>query len=349
MSSGPLFGCPGPVSGPHDVVTLAHGEGARTARQFIQKRILPKFHNSFLSPLNDASCLTVDANRIVVTTDSFVVSPRFFPGGNIGTLAVYGTVNDLVVSGARPRWLTLSLMIEEGFSFAELDDILTSIATAAHETDVCVVTGDTKVVPRRAVDGLFLNTTGIGELILPAPSGPESLQVGDKLIVTGPVGQHGVTIMSIREGFDFSPTPTSDCGSLLAATNQLRNANVSVRCMRDATRGGVAAVLQEWAESSALTLLIDEQSLPVSEEVRGACELLGLDPIHLACEGTMLLAVPTDQSQVAIEALQTTTAGRLATEIGEVRAKTSSPVNVLRAGREMPLDEPSGPPLPRIC
>lgn len=349
MSSGSFFSCPGPVTGPHDVITLAHGEGTRIARQFIRDRILPKFPNPLLSPLHDGSCLTVNTHQVVVTTDSFVVSPRFFPGGNIGTLAVYGTINDLVVSGARPRWLTLSLMIEEGFSFAELDTILTSIATAARETDVCVVTGDTKVVPRGAVDGLFLNTTGIGELIPPAPGGPESLQVGDKLIVTGPIGQHGVSIMTIREGFDFSPAPTSDCGSLLAASNQLRHANVRVRCMRDATRGGVAAVLQEWAESSQLTLLIDEQSLPVSEEVRGACELLGLDPIHLACEGTMLLAVSSDQSQMAIEALRATTAGRLATEIGEVRAKTSSPVNVLRAGREIPLDEPSGPPLPRIC
>lgn len=349
MNESPLFSCPVSPSNSGAVVSLALGEGGRPARQFIRDRILAAFNNPWLAPLDDGACVIPDARKLIVTTDSYVVSPRFFPGGNIGTLAVYGTVNDLVVSGALPRWLTLSMMIEEGFSLDELDLILSAIADAARTTGVQIVTGDTKVVPRGAVDGLFLNTTGIGELQAPAPAGPTALQPGDKLLVSGPIGQHGVSIMSLREGFEFDPPPRSDCGPLLAAVQALRSAEVSPRCMRDATRGGVAAVLQEWAEASERTLTIEESRLPVTPEVHGVCELLGLDPVHLACEGTMLLAVPAEQVQAALAALQSVSTGKAAAEIGQVCDRKHAAVTVVRAGRELPLDEPAGPLLPRIC
>lgn len=341
--------CPVPTRGPQGVIRLADGEGSRAARKLIQERILPKLKNPWLTPLNDGAICPIDSDHIVMTTDSFVVSPRFFPGGNIGTLAVYGTVNDLVVSGAKPQWLSLSMIVEEGFPLDELDTILESIAQASEQNDVAVVTGDTKVVPRGTVDGLFLTTTGVGELVSPAPSGPSSLQPGDQLIVTGPIGQHGVSILSIREGIDFSPMPTSDCASLLEAANQLRDAQVTVRTMRDATRGGVAAILHEWAETCGLTLTIHEAEIPLSPEVQGVCELLGLDPLHLACEGTMVVAVPAENVAEAQKALQRSTVARSTTVIGEVCERKASSVTVVRAGKEIPLDEPLGPPVPRIC
>jgi hydrogenase expression/formation protein HypE len=349
MSDEGLPSCPLPSDGNREVVTLAHGEGARLSRQFIRSRLLTRLGNRWLDELGDAAQLPACENELVLTTDSFVVSPRFFPGGNIGTLAVYGTVNDLAVSGAVPRWLTLSMIIEEGFPFAELDTLLDSIAEAALRTGVSIVSGDTKVVSRGAADGLFLNTAGVGELVAPAPPGPASLQEGDRLIVSGPVAQHGMAIMTIREGFDFDPVPASDCAPLADAVAALRNAGVALRCLRDATRGGVAAVLHEWAESRRFTLTVEEAQIPVSHEVRGACELLGLDPIHVACEGTMLLAVPPDQAEAAINALRSVPETRRAVDIGEVTQQTISPVTIRRAGQELPLDEQSGVPLPRIC
>jgi len=341
--------CQLPSEGSREVVTLAHGEGARLSRQFIRNRLLTRLGNRWLDQLGDGAQLPACENQLVFTTDSFVVSPRFFPGGNIGTLAVYGTVNDLAVSGAVPRWLTLSMIIEEGFPLAELDTILDSIAEAALRTGVSIVSGDTKVVSRGAADGLFLNTAGVGELIAPAPPGPASLEEGDRLIVSGPIAQHGMAIMTIREGFDFDPVPTSDCAPLADAVAALRNAGVTPRCLRDATRGGVAAVLHEWAESCRFTLTVDEAQIPVSHEIRGVCELLGLDPIHVACEGTMLLAVPANEAESALTALRSVPETCHAVEIGAVTRPTLARVTIRRAGQELPLDEQSGLPLPRIC
>lgn len=349
MTQQSLPGCPVPDRGSPQIVSLAHGEGARLARKFIRDCLLPKLGNRWLNQLGDGAHLPACSNDLVITTDSFVVSPLFFPGGNIGSLAVYGTVNDLAVSGAVPRWITLAMIIEEGFPFATLETILDTVAEAASRTGVCVVTGDTKVVPRGAVDGIFLNTTGVGELITPPPPGPGALSVGDRLIVSGPIGQHGMAIMSLREAFDFEPVPVSDCAPLTEAVAALRTAGVEIKCMRDATRGGLAAVLHEWSESCCLTLRIDEASLPVSDEVRGACELLGLDPLHVACEGTMLLAVAPDHAENVIRALRGVPQSRQAVEIGEAGEKTVAAVTIRRAGQELPLDEQMGMPLPRIC
>lgn len=360
----PGSGCPLPDDGGQSHVTLALGEGGRLMRRWIAGQILPRFSGGRPDPPADAARLLftgdsdsggmnsgrIDAGALVMTTDSFVVSPLFFPGGDIGRLAIYGTANDLAVAGARPRWFSLSLIIEEGLEMATLHRVLTSVAEAVADVGGEVVTGDTKVVPRGAADGLFLNTTGVGELVEPAPPGPSALQTGDRLIVSGPIGRHGIAVMCAREELGFTPPPTSDCASLFDAVEALRRAEVPVRSIRDATRGGVAAVLHEWAADCGQTLRIDESALPVSDDVRGACELLGLDPIHIANEGTMVVAVPQNAADAAIATLRAVPVSAGAALIGEVTARMVAPVVIQRGlGRLLPLDEPSGAPLPRIC
>lgn len=343
------YSCPIPEAA-GERVTLAHGEGGRLTRKLIAEHLLPALGNQILSSLGDAAALPNVVGPLAFTTDSFVVSPLFFPGGDIGTLAVYGTVNDLAVSGARPRWISLSLIIEEGLPFAALDRILQSIAMAAQVAQVEVVTGDTKVVPQGAVDKLFINTAGIGEIVAPAPPGPSSLEAGDELIVTGPLGRHGIAILASRENLGFEPPPHSDCAPLTPAVSILREAQYPIRAMRDATRGGVAAVLHEWAAQVPVTMQIDETLLPITAEVRGVCELLGLDPLHIANEGVMVIAVPTGWGQRAVSLLHTLEVAAQAAVIGQVIPQRIAPVVVRRAlGKDQPLDEPSGSPLPRIC
>lgn len=320
-------------------------------RQWIERQVLPRFADvGPLSQLGDAAVLPPLAGRPVLTTDSYVVSPLFFPGGDIGRLAVFGTANDLAVSGARPRWMSLSLILEEGLSLELLGRVLDSVRAAAKEAEVEIVTGDTKVVPRGAADRLFVNTSGIGELQDGAPVGPATLEPGDKLIVSGSIARHGVAVLAAREQLLIEPMPTSDCGLLWPAVRELLAARVPVRALRDATRGGVAAVLHEWARASGTTLSVDERALPVGSDVRGACELLGLDPLHVANEGTMLVATPREHAERAAEVLRGVPISGGAVIVGEVEARGFSSVTVRRSlGRPMPLDEPSGAPLPRIC
>jgi hydrogenase expression/formation protein HypE len=333
-----------------DRILLAHGEGGRLMRKLIHEQIMPAVQNEFLRAAGDAAILPACRGQLAMTTDSFVVSPLFFPGGDIGSLAVYGTVNDLAVAGAYPRWISLALIIEEGLELDILRRVLTSVAAAAERVGVLVVAGDTKVVPRGAADKLFINTTGIGEMIAAPPAGPQSLEVGDELIVTGPIGRHGMAVMVARESLAFDPPPTSDSGPLVDAVAALRHAEIPLRAMRDATRGGVAAVLHEWAEASEKTLSIRERRLPVTDEVRGACELLGLDPIHVANEGTMVVAVPQSHVSRALDALHQVEQSSQAAAIGRVEARSLAAVVVERVtGRFVPLDEPIGAPLPRIC
>ena len=318
-------------------------------RRLIQQTLLPRLGNEYLAPLGDAAVLPGTGRPLAMTTDSFVVSPLFFPGGDIGTLAVYGTVNDLAVSGARPLWISLAMIIEEGLPIATLQRVLESIASAAARVGVSIVTGDTKVVPRHAADGLFLNTSGIGEIVFPLP-GAAALQPGDEILVSGPIGRHGMAVMTSREGLEFTPPPTSDCGPLVDAVNALLHASVRVKALRDATRGGLAAVLHEWAQASHCSLIVQEQDVPVTSEVRGACEVLGLDPMHVANEGTMVVAVPPGQGEAALEALRVAGQSPGAARIGQVATPGLAPVVVRRAfGPEIPLDEPLGAPLPRIC
>ena len=351
------LGCPVPIDPDADCITLAHGEGGRLTRRLIEEHILPRFGpGRDPSELGDAALLPGTEGELAFTTDSFVVSPLFFPGGDVGRLAVLGTVNDLTVAGARPLWITTSLIIEEGLPIGVLEKVLDGAALAAREAGVEVVAGDTKVVPRGAADGLFINTSGIGEVVPPPPSGPATVEVGDELVVTGPIGRHGIAVLAARERLDLTPPPETDCASLWELVQCLRDAGLLsegrnvVRAMRDATRGGVTAVLHEWAAACEQTLTIRETAVPVTADVRGTAELLGLDPLHIACEGTMLLTVEGGAGKEVTAALQTLALGREASVIGEVRPRTIAPVTIRRAlGNEQPLDEPSGAMLPRIC
>ncbi len=244
-----------------DRIGLAHGEGGWLSRRLLEVTILPRLQNALLNPLHDAAALPESSRRLAMTTDSFVVTPLFFPGGDIGQLAVYGTVNDLVVAGSCPRWLSLSLILEEGLELEVLERILDSVAHAAHVAGVSVIAGDTKVVPRGAADRIFITTTGIGEILEPAPVGPAGIRPGDALLVSGPIGQHGIAILAARENLGLSPPPQSDCRSLAPLATALRTVGVAVRAMRDATRGGLAAVLHEWASASGQTMRIEASRL----------------------------------------------------------------------------------------
>lgn len=333
-----------------ELISLAQGDGGLASRRLIQQHVARVLGNDILRRFDDAARLPPINGQIAFTTDSFVVSPLFFPGGDIGTLAVFGTVNDLIVAGAKPRWLSLSLIIEEGLPIDVLQRVLQSVAESAKSAGVAVVAGDTKVVPRGAADQLFLNTSGIGELLEPIPAGPAALQVGDELLVTGNVGQHGVAILACRENLGFEPPPQSDCASLWPAAQALRAAGIPVRAMRDATRGGVGAVLHEWASACGYTLAIESSAIPISPEARGICELLGLDPLFLANEGMMVAAVPSGTAEPALTALRLCPQYEFAQRIGTVRARGFSPVVIRRGlGNEQALDEPIGAALPRIC
>jgi hydrogenase expression/formation protein HypE len=319
-------------------------------RQLIRRQIMSALDNEYLRFAGDAALLPACQGQLAMTTDSFVVSPLFFPGGDIGSLAIYGTVNDLAVAGAQPRWISLALILEEGLEIATLERVLKSVASAAKRVGVPVVTGDTKVVPRGAADKLFINTTGVGEIIGGAPIGPNALEVGDDIIVTGPIGRHGIAVMAAREGLEFEPPPLSDSAPLVGAAQALSKPGIAVRAIRDATRGGIGAVLHEWAEASGKTIAIEERLIPVTSEVRGACELLGLDPIHVANEGTMVVAVPQADTERALAALRTVAETAHAVCIGRVVSPSLASVVIQRGAQQrIPLDEPAGAPLPRIC
>ncbi len=343
--------CPIPVTADSHRISLAHGEGARLSRQLLTNTILPRFAQGNHCGFADAAAVTTIGCRLAVCTDSHTVSPLFFPGGDIGSMSVYGTVNDLAVSGAHPRWLTLSLIIEEGLPIVVLETILDSIASAARECRVAIISGDTKVVPRGAVDSLFINTSGIGELVDPVPAGPHTISLGDRILVSGPIGCHGIAVLSAREGMAFEESPTSDSRSLIDAAIALRDSvGKHVRCVRDATRGGVSAVLREWAQECGHTFALTESKIPVTDAVRGACELLGLDPLYIANEGTFVSVIASDHADAALVALRKISGCESVAIIGEVQPSGICPVTIQRTfASPRPLDEPSGAPLPRIC
>ncbi|MBL8890632.1 MAG: hydrogenase expression/formation protein HypE [Planctomycetaceae bacterium] len=341
--------CPTNFDSEPDRVTLAHGEGGRGSREFLRQHILKRFPQ-VANSMSDAACLTTHQSHLAFTTDSFVVAPLFFPGGDIGKLAVIGTANDLAVSGAKPMWLSLSLIIEEGFSVTVLERILDSIAATAAEVDMTIVTGDTKVVPRGCVDGLFINTSGIGVLLPEHVKHARSLIPGDVILVSGPIGQHGFAVLASREKFEMQSELTSDCGLLWPAVAALHAANIPTKTIRDATRGGMAAVLHEWADACGHSLCIDQNQIPVTSEVRGLSELLGIDPLFVANEGTMLVAVPASVADMALEVLRAVPISRHSQRIGVVEPRQIVPVSVIRTlKRRIPLDEPLGAMLPRIC
>lgn len=344
------WNCPVEVSPASPRITLPHGEGARLTRRLITETILPRFGTPPFV-LSDAAHVVAGGNRLALTSDCHTVSPLFFPGGDLGSLSVYGTVNDLAVSGAVPRWLTCGLIIEEGLPLSVLERILDSAAEAARRCRVTIVAGDTKVVPRGAADGLYLITAGVGELTDPVPTGPPSIRPGDCLIVSGPVGRHGIAVLCARNDLGFDPAPASDSGPVLDQVSSLRlSAGTQLRAIRDATRGGISAVLHEWAIDSGLTFALQDTDIPVTDDVRGACELLGLDPLYVASEGTIVAAVAPECSARALRELQKLEACAAAAIIGTAEPRGISPVTIRRAfGSEQPLDEPSGAPLIRIC
>lgn len=351
MTTEPLaIACPSLWAPSDDRVTLAHGEGGRQSRRLITEVIWPALNLQESCAIGDAAALPQPAGPIAFATDHFVVSPICFPGGDIGSLAVYGTTNDLAVVGAVPLWMSLALVLEEGLAMTVLRNVLESVRRAAAEVGVRIVTGDTKVVPQGMADRLYINSAAIGQLCPQVPPGPAALSIGDELIISGPIARHGVAVLAAREQLGVSPEPTSDCSSLLPGVDALRRQNIPVRAIRDATRGGVSAVLHEWARDCRLSMAIDERRVPINDETRGVCELLGLDPLHVANEGTMVIAVERGAGEATVAALGELPQHRGATLCGVVQAKRLAPVIVERGlGRAVPLDEPQGSPLPRIC
>ena len=344
----PTLECPLPL--PAGTVQMAHGGGGRIMRDLIESVLVPAFANPALEARGDAAVLDLDGCALAFTTDSFVVSPRSFPGGDIGELAVYGTVNDLACAGARPRFLSCALILEEGRALAELAQLVESMRRAAARCGVAIVTGDTKVVDRGKGDGVYINTAGIGLVPGGRRVGPREVRPGDAILVSGDLGRHGVAVLSVREGLAFESPVVSDCAPVHLLAEALWAAGVEVHCLRDPTRGGLGAVLNEIALDSHLTLEVLEQEVPVSEPVAAACELLGLDPLYVACEGRLVIFLPGPQAEAALAALRRLPEGAGAACIGRVLERGPAPVTLrTRLGTERILDLPSGAQQPRIC
>ncbi|MFG2164841.1 hydrogenase expression/formation protein HypE [Micromonospora chersina] len=331
-------------------ITLAHGAGGKATHSLIEGLFVEAFRNPTLEELDDGAVLSVGAGRLAFTTDSYVVSPLFFPGGDIGDLAVNGTVNDLAVSGARPRYLSAGFILEEGFPVADLRRITTSMAAAAERAGVQVVTGDTKVVQRGKADGCYINTAGVGVLERPVSLGTRHVRPGDAIVVSGPIGDHGVTIMLARGELDIAADLVSDTAALHGLVDTLLDAAPGVRLLRDATRGGVATILNEVAQAAQLAVVVDEASVPVRPAVTGACELLGIDPLYVACEGRLVAVVDGTQAEAALAALRGHPLGEGAAIVGRVAADPPGMVLLHTAfGGTRVVDMLVGDPLPRIC
>ena len=335
-------------------VLLAHGGGGRMMGQFIRKTVLPRVGNEMLNRLTDAATLELGPGSICFTTDSFVVQPLVFPGGDIGKLAVCGTVNDLAVSGARPVALSLALILEEGFSLDTLEEILASAAATARQAGVAIVTGDTKVVEEGAADGLFINTAGIGVRHEGVRLGFEHIRPGDKLIINGTIGDHGMTILSRRKGIRFETPLVSDCASLAGLTGRILDAVPGgVRFMRDPTRGGLAAVLNEIVAAAGCDIEILESSLPVNATVQAAADMLGFDVLNIANEGKVLIVAAAEAAEQVLQACRQDVLGREAAVIGEVREATGGGEGVVelvtKIGGRRVVQMPYGRELPRIC
>jgi hydrogenase expression/formation protein HypE len=331
-------------------VTMSHGAGGKATRTLVEAVFLDAFRNPLLEPLEDAASLTLEGARVALTTDTYVVSPLFFPGGNIGELAVNGTVNDLAVSGATPLYLTAGFILEEGFPVADLIRVTESMRDAAAAAGVSVVTGDTKVVQRGKADGCYVNTAGVGVMRRDVSLGVARARPGDAIVVSGPIGDHGITIMLARGELDIEADICSDTAPLNGLAAALLDAVPDTRAMRDATRGGVATILNEIAADAGVGVLASEDAIPVRAEVRGACELLGIDPMYVACEGRMVAVVPGDSADSAVKALRAHSLGADAAVIGQVTDDQPGLVRLKTSfGGTRIVDLLVGDPLPRIC
>jgi hydrogenase expression/formation protein HypE len=346
----PGLQCPIPRS-EYAQVTLAHGGGGRLTHALIERMFLAAFRNPALEPLHDGAVLEVPAGRIALSTDSYVVSPLFFPGGDIGSLAVHGTVNDLAMCGAQPLALTAGFVIEEGLPMDDLWRIVRSMAQAARDAGVSIVTGDTKVVDRGKGDGVFINTTGIGMVPEGVHIAPARARPGDRVLLSGRIADHGIAILSVREGLSFETTIESDSAALNGLVGSLLGAlGERVHVLRDPTRGGVASATHEIAAAAQVGLRLEERAIPVAEQVRGACEILGLDPLYVANEGKCLAIVAPAAAEPALALLRAHALGREAAIIGEVVSDHPGRVMMRsRVGGMRIVDMLSGEQLPRIC
>lgn len=340
--------CPLPF-GAYDRVVLGHGGGGRLMQRLVREVFAAAFDEPELHAGHDGAVVAGPA-QLAVTTDAFVVRPLFFPGGDIGSLAVHGTVNDLAMCGARPRWLTAAFVLEEGFPLADLRRVVGSMADAARRCGVRVIAGDTKVVERGKGDGVFITTTGLGEVMVRAPVAPERVRPGDAVIVSGPIGDHGIAVLLARGGLGIGSDVQSDSAPVWGAVHALIEAGIALHALRDPTRGGLAAVLNEIAAAAGVGMRIQEEAVPVRPGVADACELLGLDPMLVACEGRFVAFVPEADADRALAVLRSLPACAEAARVGSVLADHAGTV-LLRSpmGGDRVLDLPMGEQLPRIC
>lgn len=329
-------------------ILLSHGGGGEETWQLIKGLFFRYFSNPILNAMEDSAVFGVNS-KIAFTTDSFTVKPVFFKGGNIGKLAVAGTVNDLAVMGAKPLYLSAAFIIEEGFLYSELEEIVKSMAEEARTAGVSIVTGDTKVVPKGSMDGVFINTSGVGELRYEGLSA-SNLRDKDVIIISGTTGDHGACIVSMRDGLELEVGVESDCRSMWDLVNEVLLTGAEVHAIRDPTRGGLSAVMNEWAAQSAVCIEIDENTVPVKDPVRGLCEIMGLEPFHLACEGRVVLAVSEKDKYRVLDIINGHSAGKDAAIIGRVsRANPGKAVLKTPWGTRKLMEPPAGELIPRIC
>lgn len=329
-------------------IKLSHGSGGKMTKDLIEKLFLPFLKNEYLEKLHDSAVFEIEGKRLAFTTDSYVVSPIFFPGGDIGKLAVYGTVNDLSMAGAKPLFISLSLIIEEGFPIDRLEIIMESIRNASKRANVLVITGDTKVVEKGKGDGIYINTSGIGIIEHDLDISPYSVKPGDKIIINGPIGMHGIAVMIERENLKIEGVE-SDTQPLNFIIQKLIEERIEIHCLRDPTRGGVATSLNEIAEKSKTEIIIYEEKLPIKEEVIGACEILGIDPLYIANEGKFLLFLKDEDAEKALKIIKEFDEGKEAEIIGEVKEGNGKVFIETKIGAKRILDIPHGEILPRIC
>lgn len=358
----PSFTCPLPLP-ESPCILLGHGSGGKLTGQLIDQIFLPQFANPYLNEKHDGAILPSPGfmpfsssdhpPQMAMTTDSYVVNPLFFPGGDIGKLCIYGTVNDLSMCGATPLYISLGFILEEGLPLEILERIVHSIQLAAKETQVAIVTGDTKVVERGKGDGIFISTTGIGRLNTTHSPHPRTIKPGDCILVSGDLGRHGICILGQREGFQFDPPIESDCASLVPLVSSLYTAGIHPHALRDLTRGGLSSALNELASICQCDFIIDEKTIPIREDIRGACEILGLDPLYVACEGRMVAFVDPLDTQKALNILKSLSLGKKSRIIGTVKARSESSKGKVflktNLGSERILDTLIGDQLPRIC
>lgn len=349
MASEFNLNCPAPLSN-YDKVLLGHGSGGKLTAELIKNVFLPAFKNPYLAELGDQAIVNVNGVKIAFTTDSYVVNPIFFPGGNIGELAVNGTVNDLAVGGARPLFISAGFILEEGFPLSELCAVVESMKKACERAGVILVTGDTKVVEKGKGDKIFINTSGIGIIEHDVEISPRKVKPGDKILINGPIGLHGIAILSRREGIEFEIEIESDTAPLNFLVQDILSVSKNIHWMRDPTRGGVSSSLNELAQSSNLGVEIWETEIPVPEPVKAACEMLGLDPLYVANEGKLIAVVASEDAEKVLEAMRNNPLGRDAKIIGEITEEHPGVVLMKTAiGGKRVVDMLAGEQLPRIC